>query len=61
MHIIFFMIGVSLLMALGFLGAFFWSMKTGQQDDLYTPSLRMLLDDDMPEAPVTHGAEPTVP
>jgi cbb3-type cytochrome oxidase maturation protein len=57
MHIIFFMIGVSLLMALGFLGAFFWSMKTGQQDDLYTPSMRMLLDD---ETPVTPETEPTV-
>lgn len=46
MHIIFFMIGVSLIMALGFLGAFFWSLRTGQQDDLYTPSMRMLLDDE---------------
>lgn len=40
------MIGVSLVMALGFLGAFIWSMRTGQHDDLYTPSLRMLFDDD---------------
>ncbi|GAB3543916.1 cbb3-type cytochrome oxidase assembly protein CcoS [Spirosoma fluminis] len=47
MYIIFFMIGISLLMALGFLGAFVWSMRTGQQDDLYTPSMRMLLDDDL--------------
>ncbi|WP_019986735.1 cbb3-type cytochrome oxidase assembly protein CcoS [Rudanella lutea] len=45
MHIIFFMIGVSLMMALGFLGAFFWSMRNGQHDDLYTPSMRILLDD----------------
>lgn len=50
MGIIFFMIGISLLLALGFLGAFFWSMRTGQQDDLYTPSIRMLLDDDMPDS-----------
>lgn len=48
MSIIFFMIGISLCMALGFLGAFFWSMQTGQQDDLYTPSIRMLLEDDVP-------------
>lgn len=46
MGILFFMIGVSLTMALGFLGAFIWSMRTGQQDDLYTPSIRMLLDDE---------------
>lgn len=43
------MIGISLLMALGFLGAFIWSMRSGQQDDLYTPSLRMLLDDSPPD------------
>ena len=48
MNILFFMIGVSLLMALGFLGAFIWSMRTGQQDDLYTPALRILLDDPPP-------------
>lgn len=48
MHVIFFMIGISLLLALGFLGAFLWSLRHGQQDDLYTPSLRMLLDDDAP-------------
>lgn len=48
MHIIFFMIGISLLMAVGFLGAFLWSMRSGQQDDLYTPSMRMLLEDNEP-------------
>ncbi|GAB3642668.1 cbb3-type cytochrome oxidase assembly protein CcoS [Spirosoma arcticum] len=52
MHIIFFMIGVSLLIALGFLAAFVWSMRTGQQDDLYTPALRMLLDDEPPNDPI---------
>ena len=57
MSIIFFMIGVSLMMALGFLGAFFWSMRTGQQDDLYTPSIRMLLEDDAPDTaePKSHA------
>lgn len=53
MSVIFFMIGVSLLMALGFLGAFIWSMRTGQQDDLYTPALRMLLDDTLPDDSLT--------
>jgi cbb3-type cytochrome oxidase maturation protein len=51
MSIIFFMIGVSLFMAVGFLSAFIWSMRSGQQDDLYTPSLRMLLDDSPPDEP----------
>ncbi len=46
MDIIFFMIGISLMMALGFLVAFFWSMSKGQNDDLHTPAMRILLDDD---------------
>ncbi len=51
------MIGVSLLMALGFLAAFIWSMRTGQQDDLYTPSIRMLLDDTTPYTAVSQPGE----
>ena len=39
------MIGISLLMALVFLGAFFWSMKDVQNDDLHTPAMRILFDD----------------
>ena len=46
MNIIFFMIGLSLLVALGFLAAFFWSMSKGQNDDLHTPAMRILLDDE---------------
>ncbi len=57
MSIIFFMIGVSLLMALGFLAAFIWSMRTGQQDDLYTPSIRMLLDDTTPYTAASQPGE----
>jgi cbb3-type cytochrome oxidase maturation protein len=39
------LIGVSLLVAGGFLAAFIWSVRKGQYDDPYTPSVRMLLDD----------------
>jgi cbb3-type cytochrome oxidase maturation protein len=39
------MIGVSLLIAVGFLGAFIWSVRRGHYDDDYTPSVRILLDD----------------
>lgn len=49
MSIIYFLIGCSVLMALIFLGAFFWAQKDGQHDDLYTPSVRILLDEDKPE------------
>ena len=46
MQIIFFMVGISLLIAFIFFGAFLWSMKSGQNDDLYTPSIRILLEDE---------------
>ena len=46
MNIIYFLIGCSVFMALIFLGAFFWAQRSGQNDDLYTPSIRMLLDDE---------------
>ncbi len=45
MNIIFFMIGVSIFIASGFLMAFLWAMKTGQNDDLVTPGMRILLDE----------------
>lgn len=35
----------SLSVALTFLVAFIWSVKAGQYDDDYTPSVRMLFDD----------------
>jgi len=46
MNIIFFLIVLSLLIALGFLAAFFWAVRSGQYDDDYTPSVRMLFDDE---------------
>ncbi len=46
MSVIFVLIGVSVLVALGFLFAFLWAVKTGQYDDKYTPSVRMLFDDE---------------
>jgi cbb3-type cytochrome oxidase maturation protein len=47
MAIIFLLIGVSVLIALIFLGAFFWANKTGQHEDTYTPSVRILFDDEV--------------
>lgn len=41
----FILIGCSFLLAVGFLIAFIWSVKSGQLDDDYTPSVRILFDD----------------
>jgi cbb3-type cytochrome oxidase maturation protein len=45
MKIMLFLIMASLLLALGFLLSFFWASKNGQFDDDYTPSVRILFDD----------------
>lgn len=47
MKIILVLIILSLIVAVGFLFAFFWAVNDGQYDDDYSPSLRILVDDDM--------------
>ncbi len=45
MSVILVLIGFSLFVALMFLGAYLWAVKSGQYDDKYTPSVRILFDD----------------
>ena len=45
MSVIFILIAASILVAGGFLFAFLWAVKSGQYDDDYTPSIRMLFED----------------
>jgi cbb3-type cytochrome oxidase maturation protein len=45
MGIIVLLICISLTIAVVFLLIFYWSMKSGQYDDTYTPSVRMLFED----------------
>lgn len=47
MEIIFLLILISLIVAAGFLMAYLWATKAGQFDDDYTPSVRMLFDDEL--------------
>lgn len=49
MEIMYILIGCSVLLALVFLCAFFWANKSGQHDDTYTPSVRILFDDEITE------------
>ncbi len=46
----------SLLVALIFLGAFLWAVRSGQFDDTFTPGWRVLADEDE-EIPKEGGAE----
>jgi len=57
MEIIIALIGISLVLGVGFLIAFIWAVRSGQFDDTYTPSVRMLFenrkikkDDEQPQA-----------
>lgn len=45
MGIIVLLISISLCIAVGFLISFLWNMKSGQYDDTYSPSVRMLFDE----------------
>jgi cbb3-type cytochrome oxidase maturation protein len=47
MSVLIILIIVSVLVAGGFLIAFLWSVNSGQMDDDYTPSVRMLFDDEI--------------
>lgn len=48
MSVLILLIACSIFIAGGFLIAFIWSVKNGQYDDDYTPSVRMLFDDAPP-------------
>jgi cbb3-type cytochrome oxidase maturation protein len=47
MSVLFVLIIISIVVAASFLGAFIWSVKNGQYEDDYTPSVRMLFDDEL--------------
>ena len=44
MEVIVILLSSSILIAVGFLIAFIWSVKNGQYDDDYSPSVRILFD-----------------
>ena len=49
MSVVIVLVIISVVVAGSFLGAFIWSVKKGQYDDDYTPSVRMHFDDQIPE------------
>jgi cbb3-type cytochrome oxidase maturation protein len=46
MSVVLVLIFFSLLVAGGFLAAFLWAVRTGQFDDRFTPSVRILFDNE---------------
>lgn len=47
MNIIYMLLAISVLVALFFFVAFLYSVNKGQFDDTYTPSIRMLFEDEL--------------
>mgnify|MGYP002338736624 CR=1 FL=1 len=47
MNVIYGLLAISILVALVFFGLFIFSVKKGQFDDDYTPSVRMLFEDEL--------------
>ncbi|MEI6576165.1 MAG: cbb3-type cytochrome oxidase assembly protein CcoS [Bacteroidota bacterium] len=50
MSVVLVLIGFSVAVAIGFLIAFIWSVRSGQYDDDYGPAVRILFDDEKPAA-----------
>lgn len=46
MSVIYVVFGLGLLVVGGAIAAFIWAAKSGQYDDLDTPSVRMIVDDE---------------
>ncbi len=47
MNIIYLLLSISVIVAIIFFVAFIISVKRGQYDDVYTPSVRMLFEDEL--------------
>lgn len=56
MNVLVYLVPLALLLGLGGLFAFLWSLKSGQYDDLDGAAVRVLSDDDLPENARPHSA-----
>jgi cbb3-type cytochrome oxidase maturation protein len=52
MSVIYLLISISIVVAAVFLYIFIRAVKSGQFDDDYTPSVRMLFDDELKKNPI---------
>lgn len=50
MEILYLLIPISVILVFAIAVAFWWSVKSGQFDDLEGPGFRILMDDDKPKA-----------
>ncbi len=58
MGVIYVLLTISIAVAIIFFIAFIFSIRNGQYDDVYTPSVRMLFDDELIKENNEHSSEP---
>ena len=58
METIFVLLPLALMIAAIAVGLFIWAAKTGQFDDLDTPAVRILFDDDEPRPQAADSRQP---
>ena len=62
MSVVFILVFAAIILAGAFLIAFIWSVRNGQYEDTYTPSVRILFDDPlMKEEEKIKTPSPTLP
>ena len=58
MEVLYLLIPVSVILVFAIAGVFWWSVKSGQFDDLEGPGFRILMDDDRPKRQEGSAEEP---
>jgi len=61
MSVVIILMLASLAVGLVFVGAFVWSVRSGQYEDTLTPSMRVLLDDATPRIHSQPAGAPAAP
>ena len=59
MSVIWILVGFSIAVAAGFLVAFIWAVRSGQYDDKYTPSVRILFEEEKKTSTFNQQNPPT--
>ena len=60
MAVIYLLLPLALIVSLAAVLAFIWAARSGQFDDVATPQLRVLFDDEAPESHKADSVHPTV-
>ena len=58
MNILYLLVPAALMLAALGVAGFVWSVRSGQFDDVETPGMRVLFDDEDPKRPPQHGKAP---